>query len=511
MTDLDSTLPEDFTLEYAEGGSLEHRQELPTVCSQCKNIFSEPVVLNCLHIFDRSCLSKFECTDSIFPVVTCPKCHMQSGSLSSLKPYITQYAIESKELNVTTVDCSDFKCVLCTSGEDSKYKCIDCAGLLCERCKILHKEVKFLNSHLEVEELTDDDKANIKILKKHLADNKPVKCEIHSEKKYTNYCVQCGMLACSRCLLSEHLDHSVVLLQDFPEKIRFRIGNYIDNCHKSEEMNKIAIEKLNNALMEVNNSHDENKTHIEEVCNEWKTAIDDMKSEYLKKNKDLHDDLEFKIMTGINKGEKYMEHIEYALEFTQSYLDKCSNVEFCKIIKVVLNCLTDLSEKQIDTDVKTSIPFKENVSSVSNVIRSNFGMFLNTDKGNDKSSSVSSMMEFSGDINNCFNHLSMNDLVSHDHFKQQSILQVSDQFKPQSIMIQSNNACSISNGNMNFDVNPISPTNAYPLLSSSGHLDGINSSSSMGDVVSFSYQGQFEVGVLHSISKKFALYFGIRF
>ncbi|VDP77384.1 unnamed protein product [Echinostoma caproni] len=75
--------------DLTKSAPLEESTGLPTVCGICEKPFVDPVILNCLHIFDRECLRSFEKHDNVVSYTKCPRCEVFSGSLKSLEPYDT--------------------------------------------------------------------------------------------------------------------------------------------------------------------------------------------------------------------------------------------------------------------------------------------------------------------------------------------------------------------------------------------------------------------------------------
>ena len=84
-------------------------------------------------------------------------------------------------------------CVNCDndSPDTAKWGCIDCAGALCDGCKIIHPTLKVLRNHrvLSVEDH-----------RKHLSRM----CARHPDQQITHVCDDCGVLICAMGALSCH-------------------------------------------------------------------------------------------------------------------------------------------------------------------------------------------------------------------------------------------------------------------------------------------------------------------
>lgn len=112
---------------------LEAPGRIPTICPQCNNPLNDAVILNCLHIFDRSCLRRLEKHDTIVSYIKCPICEVFSGGLNTLDAFDVS-VVSCPSLNDSTVKCS-----VCTDGNAAAYRCLHCVGTLCERCRDIHK------------------------------------------------------------------------------------------------------------------------------------------------------------------------------------------------------------------------------------------------------------------------------------------------------------------------------------------------------------------------------------
>ena len=68
--------------------------------------------------------------------VKCPKCDRFSGDLKSLQPF-NYSLIDHADPNDEHSDI--VRCLLCTEGKEAEYRCIQCNGGLCARCRETHK------------------------------------------------------------------------------------------------------------------------------------------------------------------------------------------------------------------------------------------------------------------------------------------------------------------------------------------------------------------------------------
>ena len=98
-------------------------------------------------------------------------------------------------------------CQLCRQSSVLKWKCVDCAILMCNLCKEnVHAKVKGATRHtivdikdIEFSGKTDGPSVDL--------DNIP--CKTHPKQMCCVYCRECKQLICSKCLIKDHNGHDM--------------------------------------------------------------------------------------------------------------------------------------------------------------------------------------------------------------------------------------------------------------------------------------------------------------
>ncbi|KAK4473786.1 hypothetical protein MN116_003123 [Schistosoma mekongi] len=364
-----------FSDDLSKISTLEEAGGLPTLCGICEKPFTNPVILSCLHIYDRDCVRNFEKTDSMVPYTKCPRCDTLSGSVKTLETYdlsVAQTRCEgdgSQKLNGTSVKCS-----VCTDGNDALYRCLHCAGTLCERCRDIHKVMKVFSNH-EILDLTEEEKGNAEILQRNMLNTKPVMCTVHTDSMFTSFCLQCHIPLCETCFECEHKGHITILLELVPTHIDSLLSDMVDCCRLRQKDFRDSIEIMHSLLSELSTSRDANKTMIIKTCKQWVSAIERVKDQFIQKNREIHDELEMKIWSRINTMSKTVDHVDFACDFVKVYLRKCSNIEICKLFKNVLACFDKLSKQQVVNDFSAKVIFSPGMSTAYDSLRQQFGTF----------------------------------------------------------------------------------------------------------------------------------------
>ncbi|BHF71447.1 hypothetical protein SprV_0401450500 [Sparganum proliferum] len=373
-----------FSGDLSKDEALEGSSGLPTTCGVCQNNLENPVILNCLHIFDRDCLINYESNDGLADYIKCPRCEKTSGGLKSLEPFNIS-VLEKRDDTETNESETLIKCSTCTEGREAQYRCIHCAGTLCDRCRDIHKVMKLFSFH-EVLDLTESEKKNIKELTKTMQNAKPVPCAEHAGDVYSLFCMQCHVPMCRGCYEADHKGHVKLSLTAVPKHLESLLSEGMRECREKQDAFREVTDTLHSALSDLSASRDHNKNHIEELCNTWKAAVDSVKvlsrliksifqEEFLQKNRELHDDLEMRVWSRINQIRKTVDHIDFVSEFCSSYLQKCSTLQMSRLVKVVLGCIEQLKSTSFRPDIPSKILFNEPQNSINAVIYNNFGSF----------------------------------------------------------------------------------------------------------------------------------------
>uniref|UniRef100_A0A3Q0KG24 Putative trim56 protein n=1 Tax=Schistosoma mansoni TaxID=6183 RepID=A0A3Q0KG24_SCHMA len=363
-----------FSDDFSKISTLEEAGGLPTLCGICEKPFTNPVILSCLHIFDRECVRNFEKNDSMVPYTKCPRCDTLSGSVRTLEAYDLSVAQTRSEGDGShKVNGAAVKCSVCTDGNDALYRCLHCAGTLCERCRDIHKVMKVFSNH-EILDLTEEEKGNAEILQRNMLNTKPVICTIHPESTFTSFCLQCHIPLCETCFECEHKGHITILLGLVPTHIDSLLSDMVECCRLRQKDFRDSIEMMHSLLSELSSSRDANKSLINKTCKQWITSIERIKDQFIHKNREIHDELEMKIWSRINTMSKTVDHVDFACDFVKVYLKKCSNIEICKLFKNVLACFDKLSKQQVVNDPSAKAVFSPGLSAY-DVIHQHFGTF----------------------------------------------------------------------------------------------------------------------------------------
>ncbi len=160
-------------------------------CAGCNNVFTDPRLLPCLHVFCRGCLESLYSPNE--GTLTCPTCY--SVNTCPAPDQLPRQIRLERESTLSSIQLQET--TLCRSCEGSgkvQAYCEDCDGPICSDCVESHKRINAIKNHSVVP--LDQSQPTVQ----------RVVCVFHSKEPVKYYCSSCRHLMCSECLF-EHKEH----------------------------------------------------------------------------------------------------------------------------------------------------------------------------------------------------------------------------------------------------------------------------------------------------------------
>ena len=217
-------------------------------CVMCQRLYTDPVILPCLHYYCRGCLQE-KARESM--VTVCPKCHQEHelseegvhklprGVLAG-NSAVSLHAIMAQRI---LQDC-EVPCELCTHPSRAQAYCQQCTKYLCSFCEEAHNRIKTYASHVVFNERETPSTAETVIPRSPVEAQIKMICPDHDEELRA-YCFECDELICRDCMLTQHKNHTNEFLKKAYDKIhtqmRSRKGALERRCKRlAEQQSRIA-------------------------------------------------------------------------------------------------------------------------------------------------------------------------------------------------------------------------------------------------------------------------------
>ena len=229
------------------------------VCSLCLDILNSPKTLPCTHSFCEACLQKYVNIQIVEGEegIHCPLCR----TFSKTGEFINNYIIE--DLLDVYWQCTKDKVTQCFMCEKNKnkalWKCVDCKIRLCNECQKVHQKLPNCRAHKYVSVDGNVD---------HLID-KHFYYKSHTEHITDLYCLNCKMLICLKCKVTEHDDHK-------SESVNATLGSTIKEIKSKLNLVKNHLRKLQDERLTLQRQTyqvEEDYARQRNKCKEYKKGV----------------------------------------------------------------------------------------------------------------------------------------------------------------------------------------------------------------------------------------------
>ena len=246
-------------------------------CKVCLELYTDPKVLPCLHVFCRRCVDllvthgeRREAT-----CVTCPTCRHETDltGMAELLPALHIHHLFDihDALQKTTASSSSTAtpCDKCRQFASTAY-CRNCGQYICDECAKVHKLWGELASHvvISIEEVRE---SALKMIPLKTA---ALSCPKHRHKNLELYCETCEVLICHYCTIQQHKTHRYDLVAD----------TYASRKHAV----KASLEPLRSHVREVSEALDNIHRSVERITTQRATLEEDINRTIWQ----LHEELE---------------------------------------------------------------------------------------------------------------------------------------------------------------------------------------------------------------------------
>ena len=223
-------------------------------CAICHEVYTNPKLLPCLHIFCEHCLKQMAGRERDRDTIICPLCrkvsqHGVSGLQSAyfIANYIDCYQAMKVALNSRKTFCHK-----CIDSEAVGY-CNDCKAFICELCKLVHTKWPELQEHVitkvnEIKTNLAEKTLSIPLVRKH-----PKKCEKHQDETLKIFCEECEIVICRDCIMEDHKTHEekCKLVSTVVTKHKLSLEQSMVPVGNLQTILEDAIKKLDNIIQEL--------------------------------------------------------------------------------------------------------------------------------------------------------------------------------------------------------------------------------------------------------------------
>ena len=212
-------------------------------CSICLDTFNNPKIISCFHTFCCECLEKHARRNHKQGKFRCPECQAEidlpEGNRFDRLP--TSF-FHNSLLNLLAVrqsgDGTNITCGNCRKRSSNVHYCFDCARFMCSDCLTAHELMRDAFEGHKVMPVKDFQAQDYEALLKR----QPFCSKKYHEREITRFfCLQCQSCVCHLCIVTDHQNHKVNLLDEAADKEK---ENIMADAALSREREKSLMETI---------------------------------------------------------------------------------------------------------------------------------------------------------------------------------------------------------------------------------------------------------------------------
>ena len=206
-------------------------------CSICLDTFNDPKIISCFHTFCCECLENHARASHKQGKFRCPECQAEidlpEGNRFDRLP--TSF-FHNSLLNLLAVrqsgDGTNITCGNCKNRSSNVHYCFDCARFMCSDCLNAHEVMRDAFEGHKVMPVKDFQDQDYEVLLKR----QPFCSKKYHEREITRFfCLQCQSCVCHLCIVTDHQNHKVNLLDEAADNEK---GNIMADAALSREREK---------------------------------------------------------------------------------------------------------------------------------------------------------------------------------------------------------------------------------------------------------------------------------
>jgi len=280
-------------------------------CPICRDHFTTPRVLPCLHVYCEACLGQAAGSNSC---VVCPICRKEvaipNGDVRNFPKHnmienLIRILTLNKEKETKTCD----GCGNC----GAHYWCVEAEEAYCKDCKSIYSSLKYTKDHhiYNFDELIKDRSLQ--------ANHRIQLCQKHPKETLRLYCETTNECVCRDCTLTEYKNMKVKPISEI-------IGQHRDNVQVALDAVQSKIRPLNQSIAILKDEENEMKEQAKKAQNDIKSMIARVLESVKARERHLLNTVEQMKQASVSQLEAKREELTVAMQSTKAGCDFVANL-----------------------------------------------------------------------------------------------------------------------------------------------------------------------------------------
>ena len=296
-------------------------------CSICLDTYNEPKIISCFHTFFCECLEKHARTSQKEGKFRCPMCQAaidlpEGNRFDRLPNSFFHKSLLSLLAIRQSGDASSITCSQCRKTNPQMYYCFDCGRFMCLDCFNAHQ---LLSATFEGHKVTPVKDFRVEDYEAVLKRQPFCSQEFHEREVTRFFCLECQVCICQICIVTDHQNHKVVLLDKaaLEEKDNIMCGAKLIRNKESELCE--VVKQFEETISKLESNVATAKREVSQVAEEVIAEIREREREAIDSLEATRVSILERINSAKQEVESLVKQMKQAVEFAENLVQKSSS------------------------------------------------------------------------------------------------------------------------------------------------------------------------------------------
>ena len=296
-------------------------------CSICLDTYTEPKTISCLHTFCCECLEKHARVSQKQGKFRCPECQAaidlpEGNRFDRLPNSFFHKSLLSLLAVRQSGKASNITCYHCSATNPQMYYCFDCGRFMCPDCFNAHEVLKKSFQGHKVTPLQDFKTEDYEALLRR----QPFCSQEFHEREITRFfCSQCQVCICQICIVTDHQNHKVVLLDKAAHEEKDNIMSGAKLIKKMESELQEVIKQFEETISKLESNIATVKSSVKQASEQMIANIREHEREALESLEATRVSRLHKINSAKQKVESLVKQMNQAAQFAENLVQRTSS------------------------------------------------------------------------------------------------------------------------------------------------------------------------------------------
>ena len=325
-------------------------------CSICLDTYTEPKTISCLHTFCCECLEKHARRNHKQGKFRCPECQAEidlpeGNRFDRLPNSFFHKSLLSLLAVRQSGDASSITCSQCRKSNPQMYYCFDCGRFMCPDCFNAHQLLSATFEGHKVTPVKDFKAEDYEALLKR----QPFCSQQFHEREITRFfCCQCEVCICQICIVTDHQNHKVVLLDKAAHEEKCNITSGAKMIKKNESELCEVIKQFEETISKLERNVATAKRGVSQAAEQMIAEIREREREAIESLETTRVTRLERINSAKQEVESLMKQMNQAAEFAENLVQRSSSTDIMQNKKTLKQKFEELRGVQVPKHHQTT-------------------------------------------------------------------------------------------------------------------------------------------------------------